>query len=447
MVKTRTFPKGGIHPHGRKTLSNTAAVVRLPFPKTAVVPMSQHLGAPAAVCVAKGDSVEAGQIIGTGESFISADIHAPVSGTVKDIISIVLPNSVRTQAVVIETETTFDESVLENKYRREQNDSDPVARLSSQELISIVKKAGVVGMGGAAFPSHVKFQVPKGKKADYLVINGVECEPYLTSDHRMMLEHTDEIIDGIRAVQKMINAPQVIIGIEKNKMDAVEKMEKAIADRGLTYIVQPLKVKYPQGDEKQLLKAVIKREVPSGGLPIEIGAVVSNVGSIFAVYEAVYTGKPLIDRIVTVTGDAVRRPGNFLAAVGTSIRQLVEAAGGFTEAPAKIVAGGPMMGFSFFDLDSPVTKGTSGILALTDKNLDHSPMTACISCGKCVAVCPMGLQPTKLFRLIDNGNFDEALKLNLMDCKECGCCAYTCPAKIPLVHGFKYGKKMARKKS
>ncbi len=445
MVKTLTFPKGGVHPPGNKSLSSGAAVVRLSLPSVVTVPMAQHLGAPAAVCVAKGDTVSAGQKIGAGESFISADVHSPVSGTVKEIVRIVLPTSGSCDAVVI------DAAQQEEPDQFTSTQGDPVQELSARELIGIVKEAGIVGMGGAAFPAHVKFQIPKGKKAEYLVINGVECEPHLTSDHRVMLEHPREVLKGVGAVAKMIGAEKVIIGIEANKMDAVSLMRKTAEEERFPCQIQPLKVKYPQGDEKQLLKATIRKEVPSGGLPIDIGAVVTNVGTAYAVYEAVYRKKPLFERVVTVTGDAVRSPGNFRAVVGTPVRSLIEAAGGFSRPPAKIIAGGPMMGFAFFDLDSPVTKGTSGILVLAQGDAKRSLFTQeaekiCISCGKCVAACPMGLQPTKLFRYIENSRFDEAMKLNLMDCKECGCCAYICPAQLPLVHGFRYGKKMARKK-
>ncbi len=441
MVKIRSFKKGGIHPHGRKSLSETVQIVGLANPPNVIIPMSQHLGAPAIVCVAKGDVVIAGQKIGSGESFISADIHASVSGKVKDIQSVILANGIETQAVIIETDY-----LPENQKDFLRIDEDRINNLTPQELLKIIKDSGIVGMGGAAFPAHVKFNIPKGKKAEYLVINGVECEPYLTADHRLMLEHAEDILKGISIISKIIKAEKVIIGIESNKMNAAHKLEKLIEEKGLPFIVQPLKVRYPQGDEKQLLKAAIGKEVPSGGLPIEIGAVVSNVGTAFAVFEAVTKNKPLIERVVTVTGDAINKPGNFRTAVGTPINVLIEAAGGFKEEPVKMVAGGPMMGFAFFDLEAPVTKGTSGILAMTKNNLDFSVETACISCGKCVTVCPMGLQPTRLFKFIDNNKFSDAMALNLMDCKECGCCSFSCPAKIPLVHGFKYGKKMARKK-
>jgi len=441
MLKILSFKKGGIHPHGRKSLSETVPILELPKPDTVIIPMSQHLGAPAIACVSKGDVVITGQKIGSGESFISADIHSSVSGIVKNIQSVVLANGIETNAVIIETDHS-----PENQIDFSSSDSELIEKYTQSELLTIIKDSGIVGMGGAAFPAHVKFNIPKGKKAKYLVINGVECEPYLTADHRLMLEHTHEILEGISIIAKIINAEQVIIGIEANKMNAAHKIEDLIDEKNLPFLVQPLKVRYPQGDEKQLLKAIIGKEVPSGGLPIEIGAVVSNVGTAFAVFEAVTKNRPLIERVVTVTGDAVKNPGNFRTVVGTPIKVLIEAAGGFKENPAKMVVGGPMMGFAFFDLEASVTKGTSGILALTKNNLDYASETACISCGKCVMVCPMGLQPTRLYKFIDSSKFSDAMALNLMDCKECGCCSFSCPAKIPLVHGFKYGKKMARKK-
>ncbi|MBL7005935.1 MAG: electron transport complex subunit RsxC, partial [Spirochaetia bacterium] len=357
MVKIRSFKKGGIHPHGRKSLTENVQILDLANPATVTIPMSQHLGAPAVVCVNKGDEVIAGQKIGSGESFISADIHSSVCGKVKDIQTVILANGIETNAVIIETDF-----LLEKQKNFSRIDEDRISNLTPKELLEIIKDSGIVGMGGAAFPAHVKFNIPKGKKAEYLVINGVECEPYLTADHRLMLEHTDEILKGISIISKIIKAEKVIIGIESNKMNAALALEKLIEEKRLPFIVQPLKVRYPQGDEKQLLKATIGREVPSGGLPIEIGAVVSNVGTAFAIFEAVTKNKPLIERVVTVTGDAIKNPGNFRTVVGTPIRELIEAAGGFKEEPVKMVAGGPMMGFAFFDLEAPVTKGTSGIL-------------------------------------------------------------------------------------
>jgi electron transport complex protein RnfC len=301
-------------------------------------------------------------------------------------------------------------------------------------------------MGGATFPENVKYAVPKGAKAEYLIINAVECEPYLSADHRVMLEKTSEILEGIRIIQKIVNPEKIAIGIEINKPDAIEIMKKQAAAENLDLEVVSLKLKYPQGDEKQLIKAITGREVPSGKLPIEVGCVVSNVGTVNAVYEAIVKNKPLYERVVSVSGLGIKNPGNILARVGTPIKQLIDACGGMIDNPAKVVAGGPMMGFTFYDLETPVTKGTSGILVLTDKEVAAGPQSACLSCGKCISVCPMGLNPTKMFKYIDHSDYSSAMEIGLMDCKECGCCAFTCPSHIPLVQGMRVGKKMARKK-
>jgi electron transport complex protein RnfC len=436
MLKISTFSKGGIHPPDRKYATHAKEIVRLETPDTVTIPFSQHLGVPAKPLVAKGDAVTAGQKIGEAAGFISADIHSPVAGTVKEIKDIYLPNGLKCSAAVIDVD---HEQVLET--------SEPVdwKSLDAQKMIETVKDLGIVGMGGATFPAHVKFSLPKGKKAEYLVINGVECEPYLTSDHRVMLERSDELLQGAMIIAKMVDAKKIVIGIENNKPDAMDHLQKIIDAQRLPIEIQPLKLKYPQGDEKQLLKAVTGREVPSGALPIDIGAVVSNVGSTVAVYEAIVYGKPLVERVVTVSGGAIQNPGNFLVTIGTPLSQLIEACGGFTEQPVKMVAGGPMMGFAFYDLETPVVKGTSGILALTDSESREQVTTSCISCGRCVQACPMGLRPTKLFKFVDKLMYAEAMENNLNDCKECGCCAYVCPAKLPLVQSMRLGKKMARK--
>jgi electron transport complex protein RnfC len=292
----------------------------------------------------------------------------------------------------------------------------------------------------------VKYFIREGLKAEYFVVNGVECEPFLSSDHRLMVEKPNEILVGASIVRKILDADKVCIGIEENKPDAIETMLEAIEAGGYDLSVQPLRVRYPQGDEKQLLKAITGREVPSGGLPIDIGAVVSNVGSVFAIYEAVVFDKPLIERHVTVTGSIVANPCNFKARIGTRVGDLLEECGGLKEMPAKIVMGGPMMGFALCDLDSPVTKGTSGVVALSRKEVGAGPQTSCLSCGNCIASCPFGLNPTRLYKLIDHGEYDAAMQEDLMDCKECGCCAYSCPARIPLVQGLKLGKLISRKK-
>jgi len=438
MKRLKTFPRGGIHPHGRKNLTNKKEIVKAEIPGTLVVPMAQHLGAPAEAVVSAGDEVTEGMQIGKPTGFISASIHSPVDGTVKEITDIFLVNGMKSKAVVIEKKEGFIPSVKEK--------SDEWKSKSAAELNDMVKDLGIVGMGGATFPANVKFAVPKGAKAEYLIINAVECEPYLSADHRLMIEKTSEILDGIRIIQKIVNPEKIAIGIEINKPDAIEMMKKQAAAENLDLDVVPLKMKYPQGDEKQLIKAVTGREVPSGALPIEVGCVVSNVGTVNAVYEAVVMNKPLYERVVSVTGLGVKNPGNILARVGTPIRQLIDSCGGMIDKPAKVVAGGPMMGFTFYDLDTPVTKGTSGILVLTEKEVASGEQSACLSCGKCISVCPMGLNPTKMFKYIDHLDYSGAMDTGLMDCKECGCCAYTCPAHIPLVQGMRVGKKMARKK-
>ena len=438
MLKISTFSKGGVHPPGKKSLSSAMPIVDLQYRGPFIVPASQHLGVPASILVTKGETVTKGQKICEANGFISAHVHSPVNGEVTDIKTLFLPSGVKTQAVVITpNDTEEDLDFQEMDY----------SNLSPSEMVSIIKEFGLVGLGGATFPAHVKFAIPKGKKAEYLVINGVECEPYLTADHRLMLEKADKIIAGIQIAAKMIQVKKCIIGIEANKPDALELLDKKVSElqTDLSISVMPLKLKYPQGDEKQLLKATINREVPSGGLPLDIGAVVANVGTIHAIYEAIALQKPLYERIVTVTGEAVKSPGNFRVKIGTPLQVLIDACGGFSQQPQKLVAGGPMMGFSFYDLETPVIKGTSGILALTADTVNYAEETPCISCGRCVQACPMGLQPTKLYKNISIGEYATAAKLSLQDCKECGCCSFVCPAKIPLVQGMRTGKRMLRK--
>lgn len=431
-----TFKKGGVHPEDRKFLSNKKAIEILPTPKEVIVSLSQHLGAPAKAIKAKGDRVEKGEKIGTASSFISAEVHSPVSGTIKEIRKQTLSNSVCCDAYVIEVDNDCEEiSYSKQDWKNK----------SKEELLATIKDLGIVGMGGATFPAHVKFMIPKGKCVDALVINGVECEPYLTSDHRVMLEKAEEAIEGIMIISKVIEAKRIIIGVEVNKMDAIDNLRKTIEKTGYPIEVKPLKMRYPQGDEKQLLKATINREIPSGKLPLDIGAVVSNIGTCNAVYEACVLNKPLFERVVCVSGECINEPKNVLAPIGTKIGELIEFCGGFKCEPDKIVSGGPMMGFSFFDLDTPIQKGTSGVLSIKIEN--EKPQTPCISCGKCVDACPIGLMPTMLYRNINTGHYDVAMnKYSLMDCKECGCCAYVCPAHLPLVHAMKLGKKMGRRK-
>lgn len=433
-----TFFGGGVHPHDSKYLTSHRAIRNAPIPSVCVIPMHQHMGKAAQCVVNVGDTVREGMLIGKANGFFSANVHCPIPGKVTDIREVFLTNGIKCQAVVAELEGEFDRS---GKSRVKKGWSS----LSGEELLKKVQDMGIVGLGGATFPTHMKYFIREGLSVESFVVNGVECEPFLTGDHRLMLERTVEILEGTKIVEKILNPEKVYIGIEQNKPDAIQMMEEAIIREKLAYQVKPLKVKYPQGDEKQLLKAIINREVPSGGLPIDIGAVVSNVGTVFAIYEAVVYDKPLVERCVTVTGPLIKTPANLKARIGTRIGDLIEDCGGLTGSPWKLVAGGPMMGFAFYDMDAPVTKGVSGVVALDRKASGRQTETNCIHCGQCISVCPFGLNPTHLYKLIDHMEYEAASNENLMDCKECGCCAYVCPSRIPLVQGIKLGKFYARK--
>lgn len=424
-----------MHPPERKEYANSKALVRLPIPSELVVSMSQHLGAPAKPIKEKGDHVEKGEKIALASSFISADVHSPVSGTIKDIRKVTMANSVTCDAFVIEPDPQQSEAFTKKVDYQD---------YSKEKLLEEIKDKGIVGLGGATFPLHVKITIPAGRKVDALVINGVECEPYLTADHRLMLERTKEVLEGIMICNRILNPARTIIGIEENKKDAALALEKEIELRSLPIEVCLLRMKYPQGDEKQLINATIGREIPSGKLPLDVGAVVVNVGTTYAVYEALAYGKPLYERIVTVTGDCIAQPCNVIAPIGAKVKDLIAFAGGFSKEPDKLVSGGPMMGFAFYDEETPIAKGTSGILAITDEK-DYRK-SACLNCGKCVAACPIGLVPTKLYSLITHARYEEAMANHLMDCKECGCCSFSCPAHLDLVHAMKFGKRMGRKK-
>jgi Na+-translocating ferredoxin:NAD+ oxidoreductase subunit C len=433
MPLLKTFSKGGVHPPENK-LSASKPIQYLAVPKTVVIPVSQHIGAPATVIVQKNEMVKTGQIIARSSGFVSANIHSPVSGKVSKIESFMDSTGYARQSVIIETEGDewLEDITTSNEIIR---DFD----FTPEEIIQKVGEAGIVGLGGATFPSQVKLSIPKGMKADLLIINGVECEPYLTSDHRLMIEKPEEMLVGIKLLMKALRVEKAVIGIENNKKDAVKILENLCkSNPGIT--VQALKVKYPQGGEKQLIKAIINREVPSGGLPIAVGTVVHNVGTAFAVYEAVQKNKPLIERVVTVTGKSVKNPSNFMVRIGTSIRELIEAAGGLPEDTGKIISGGPMMGKALNSLDIPVTKGTSGILIIPEGESRRGKIANCIRCAKCAGVCPMGLEPFLLMPLVEQAAFDKAEKERIMDCMECGSCSYTCPSFRPLLDYIRLGK-------
>lgn len=433
MNALKTFKIGGVHPEENK-LSEHVAIQTLPLPKQVILPLGQNLGAPSKPIVKKGDAVKVGQLIAKGESFISANLHSPVSGKVLKLDDAMDASGYRKPAIFIDV----DEDVWEEGI----DTSDTLVReitADKQTIIEKIKAAGIVGLGGATFPTHVKLMIPEGKKAEYLIINGVECEPYLTSDHRLMLEKGEEMLIGIQILMKAMQVEKAIIGIENNKPDAINHLtELSKSYAGIS--VQPLKVKYPQGGEKQLIKATVNREVPSGKLPIEVGCVVSNVGTAFAVYEAVQKNKPLIERIVTITGKAVKKPSNFKVRIGTPLLQLIEAADGLPENTGKVINGGPMMGKALTTVDVPVVKGSSGILLMKQEESHRDIPKVCIRCSKCTTVCPMGLEPFLLSKSAKLGKFDKAESERIMDCIECGSCQFTCPSNLPLLDFIRLGK-------
>lgn len=434
----KTFRKGGIHPPDSK-LSAHEPIRELPVPGTVALLLSQHMGAPAKVIVNKGDEVKTGQLIATGEGFLSANIHSSVSGKVTRLEEVQDASGYRRQAVLIDVagDVWMDEINRDNSLIRE-------IPYSGAEILKKITDAGIVGMGGATFPTHVKLTIPRGKKAECLVINGVECEPYLTADHSLMLEKGEEILVGIQLLKKVLQVNIAYIGIENNKPDAIQHMQRlAAAYDGIK--VTPLKVKYPQGGEKQLIQAVLNREVPSGGLPVDIGVVAFNVGTVFAVYEAVQKNKPLLERVITVTGRDLRQPSNFKARIGTPVSVLIEAAGGMPENAGKIISGGPMMGKALSHADVPVVKGTSGILILPEKESTRPRVQPCVRCARCLSVCPMGLEPYLLMPLSQQNMFDRLETERVMDCIECGSCSYTCPAGRPLLDFIRLGKSSVGK--
>ena len=429
----KTFKLGGVHPPENK-LSADKKIQDLPIPKSVFIPVAQHIGAPSTPTVNRGDVVKVGQAIAKRSSFVSTNIHSSVSGKVKKVDFSADSSGYPKQGIFIDVE---GDEWLENIDRSETLVSE--FSLGGKEIIQKIQDAGIVGLGGATFPTHVKLVPPKGMKADILLINGVECEPYLTSDHRLMLEKADEILVGTQLLMKALKVDKAVIGIESNKPDAIQLLtEKAKKYKGLSVVA--LKVKYPQGGEKQLIKAVTGKEVPSGGLPIAVGAVVSNVGTAFAVYEAIQKNKPLFERVVTITGKGVANPSNFRVRIGTATSEIIEAAGGLPENTGKIISGGPMMGRAVASLDVPVTKGTSGILLMKDDEAKRKEYIECIRCSRCVSVCPMGLEPYLLMTLGEKQIFDRAEENRVMDCIECGSCSYTCPSNRPLLDYIRFGK-------
>ncbi|MDR0961743.1 MAG: electron transport complex subunit RsxC [Mediterranea sp.] len=429
----KTFSIGGVHPRENK-LSAHQPIIKAELPTQAVILLGQHIGAPARPVVAKGDVVKVGTKIAEAAGFVSAAIHSSVSGTVAKIDSIVDAGGYAKPAIFIDVKgDEWEESIdRDGTLLKECN-------LPAEEIVKKIAEAGIVGLGGACFPTQVKLTPPPTSKADCLIINAVECEPYLTADHQLMLEHAEEIMVGVSILMKAVKVNKAFIGIENNKPDAVQLFTKVAGGYAGIEIV-PLKVQYPQGGEKQLIDAIIKRQVSSGALPISTGAVVQNVGTAFAVYEAVQKNKPLLERVVTVTGKSLSKPSNFLVRIGTPVQQLIDACGGLPEDTGKIISGGPMMGKALINTAVPTAKGTSGILIMNRKEAKRADVQPCIRCAKCVNACPMGLEPYLLSALAENTEFERMEKERIMDCIECGSCQFTCPANRPLLDYCRLGK-------
>lgn len=429
----KTFKLGGVHPEENK-LSAGKPIEVFPVPQKVYIPLGQSLGAPSKAVVKKGDEVKVGQLIAQGEAFISSNIHSSVSGKVSKIDDYPDASGYRRPAIFIDVEgDEWDESIDRSPGLKKE------CQFSSEEITAKIKASGIVGLGGATFPSHVKLMVPNGKKPEYLIINGVECEPYLTSDHRLMLERGEEMMVGISILMKGLGVSKAFIGIENNKPDAISHLQKLAATwPGIE--VHPLKVKYPQGGEKQLIKALVNREVPSGKLPIEVGCVVNNVGTALAVYEAVQKNKPLFERVVTVTGKGIPKPTNYLVRLGTPVSELLAHAGYSEEKSGKVINGGPMMGKAVATTDIPVVKGSSGILVMPADESKRVAEVPCIRCSRCTTVCPMGLEPYLLATEAQKGMFEMAENDRILDCIECGSCHYTCPSGRQLLDYIRVGK-------
>ncbi len=439
MAKKLSF-RGGIHPlkgiHHGKTLSDNRPIEVCSVPNEIVLPLSQHIGAPSVPVVNVGDKVDMGQMVADASGYVSVPCFSSVSGTVKAIEQRPHISGRSMMAVVIEND-------FEDRLSPDIKSPGSLEALSSKQIVDIIKGAGIVGMGGAAFPTHVKLSPPPEKTIDTLIVNGAECEPYLTADHRLMLEHPDEIVRGLEAVMKVLGVEKAYIAIEANKPDAIAAVSKAVQGKKIN--VDTLRVKYPQGAEKQLIYAVTKRQVPSGGLPMDVGTVVVNAGSVYQITLAIEKGLPLYERVVTVTG-CVGSPSNLLVRLGTPISHVIAQVGGFSGKVEKVIAGGPMMGITQHNLNAPVMKGTSGLLALDEKMAKSAQASACIRCGKCVMVCPMGLLPYLLGDYAEHERFEDAEKTHVLDCMECGSCAYVCPANRHLVQEMRLAKSQIMQK-
>lgn len=433
IFKKNTF-KGGVHPNEYKELSQDKPLEIMPTPKEIILPLQQHLGKEAAPVVKKKDRVLAGQLVAEPTGFISAPIHSPVTGVVKDIKSVATSIGFPKKSIIIIPEESNEIMFFEPL---------DIETVTPEQIIERVKFAGIVGMGGASFPTYVKLIPQKDKPIDTLIINACECEPYLTRDYRIMLEKPIQFISGTKLIMKALGVKKAIIGIEDNKPQAIEILKQHIANKENIQL-EVLKTKYPQGAEKMLIYASIKRQVPPGKLPLDVGVVVQNVVTALSVYEAVIEGKPQIDAIVTVSGKGIKNPKNLIVKIGTHLQEVLEYCSGISEDAVKLVVGGPMMGNTVYELKTPVMKATSGILVLTESEVNDIKKRNCVRCGNCVEVCPVNLQPTTIARLSQFAKYEDAFNMGIMNCMECGTCQYNCPSNVPLVHWLKLGKSKAK---
>lgn len=434
-----TFPKGGTHPAESKALARHQAIEPMPTPASLEILLSQHFGAPAEAVVKKKDTVQEGDLVGEVTQGLGANIHSSVSGTVKNIGTSAHPVLLKAPSITIDTDGEAQASTFSRSNW---------SSLPKEDLLDRIKQAGIVGIGGAGFPTHVKLAPPPEANVDTLIINGAECEPYLTTDHRVMLEWPETIIEGAKIILTILGIKTCHIGIELNKPDAIEALTTAAAQaasNGFHIQVNPLKVKYPQGSEKQLIEGITGRRVPGFGLPFDVGVIVQNVGTTKAIYDAVVLEKPLYEKVVTISGRGIARTANPLVKIGTKVRDIVEFLGGTTPNLTKVIMGGPMMGFAVPDLNIPITKTTSGVLFLTQDEIDTNPHGQCIRCGWCLDACPMGLSPNEIGIYVEAGRAAETSQFGVFECFECGCCAYSCPAKRPLVQFIRLAKMKAKK--
>ncbi|MGE5390750.1 MAG: electron transport complex subunit RsxC [Deltaproteobacteria bacterium] len=430
--------KWGIHPDTHKSPTEGKAIESNELPNRVILPVQQHIGAPSVPIVKKGDLVKKGQLIAEAKAPVSSNVHATISGKVVDVSDQPHPVLGKCQAITIESDglDEWAEGILTERDWQ---------KLDTAEILEIIKNAGIVGLGGATFPTHIKLAPPSGSKIDTLIINAAECEPYLTADHRIMLEYTERVVTGIQIIKKVLGVSNVIVGIEDNKMNAVKVMADALKGTGIKVTAVP--TRYPQGAEKTLIKTLLGREVPSGKLPLSIGVVVQNVGTAVAICDAVREGIPLIERIVTVTGGAIKEPKNLKLRIGTTFADAIEQCGGLKSPAKKLIMGGPLMGAAQYTEGVPVIKGASGILAFTKEEVNDGPESPCIRCGSCIDACPMGLNPSMLSILGERSFVEEAVnEYHLLDCMECGCCTFVCPAKRKIIHYIRYSKKMSAQK-